>query len=225
MRPARKLVLAFPGELATRTGGYLYDRRLALELEARGWIVERLSLPASFPFPSPADLAVTRERLRALPPGSMILVDGLALGAMPALAAEAASRLDLVALVHHPLCLETGLAEAQAAALEQSERAALAAVRGAIVTSRSTAALLVSLLGVPGSQITVAVPGTDPAPLASGSADGVCRMLCIGTVTPRKGQELLVRALAEVPGAWELVIGGSLERDHRDRGGGCEPLS
>ena len=71
MRPARKLVLAFPGELATRTGGYLYDRRLALELEARGWIVERLSLPASFPFPSPADLAVTRERLRALPPGSM----------------------------------------------------------------------------------------------------------------------------------------------------------
>ena len=213
MRPARKLVLAFPGELATRTGGYLYDRRLALELEARGWIVERLSLPASFPFPSPADLAVTRERLRALPPGSMILVDGLALGAMPALAAEAASRLDLVALVHHPLCLETGLAEAQAAALEQSERAALAAVRGAIVTSRSTAALLVSLLGVPGSQVTVAAPGTDLAPLASGSADGVCRMLCIGTVTPRKGQELLVQALAEVPGAWELVIGGSLERD------------
>ncbi len=72
-----------------------------------------------------------------LPPGSMMLVDGLALGAMPALAAEAASRLDLVALVHHPLCLETGLAEAQAAALEQSERAALAAVRGAIVTSRT----------------------------------------------------------------------------------------
>jgi glycosyltransferase involved in cell wall biosynthesis len=213
LSPGRRLALVFPGDLATRTGGYLYDRRLALELEVRGWAVDRLSLPASFPFPSPADLAVARERLGSLPAGGTVLVDGLALGAMPDLAAEAASRLDLLALVHHPLCLETGLTGAQAVALEQSEREALAVVRGTIVTSRRTAASLVSLLGAPEARIMVAVPGTDPAPLAPGSGDGVCRLLCVGTVTPRKGQELLVRALAEVPGAWELVIGGSLERD------------
>ena len=143
----------------------------------------------------------------------MILVDGLALGAMPALAAEAASRLDLVALVHHPLCLETGLAEAQAAAWSRAsglpwrQYAAPSSPAGARPPSSCP------FWACPSSQVTVAVPGTDLAPLASGSADGVCRMLCIGTVTPRKGQELLVQALAEVPGAWELVIGGSLERD------------
>lgn len=212
MSPGHRLVLAFPGDLATRTGGYLYDRRVALELEARGWRVNRLSLPAGFPFPSPADLAVTREQLERSAAASTVLVDGLALGAMPALAAEVASRLDLFALVHHPLCLETGLAKAQAAALEQSERAALAKVLGTIVTSRRTAATLVTLLGVPEERITVAVPGTDPAPLAMGSTDAVCRMLCVGTVSPRKGQELLVQALAEVRGDWQLVIVGSLER-------------
>jgi glycosyltransferase involved in cell wall biosynthesis len=210
---SRELALVFPGDLDTRTGGYLYDRRLALELEARGWVVRRLGLPATFPFPSPADLAASRSLLAGLPPGGTALVDGLALGAMPDLAAAEAGRLDLVALVHHPLCLEIGLAGTQAAALERSERAALAAVRATIVTSTRTGVTLRSLFGVPAASLAVCVPGTDPAPLAPGSADGVCRLLCIGTVTPRKAQALLVRALAGVDGAWELTIGGSLERD------------
>ena len=56
-----RLVLAYPGDLEARTGGYLYDRRLALELEARGWQVERLSLPTCFPFPTRGDLAAAAE--------------------------------------------------------------------------------------------------------------------------------------------------------------------
>ena len=212
MSPAPRVVLAFPGDLDTRTGGYLYDRRIALELEARGWSVERLSLPAGFPFPMAADLATTRDRLAVVPAGTTVLIDGLALGAMPDLAAELASRLDMVALVHHPLCLETGLSPAGAEALEHSERVALASARSVIVTSPRTAATVTDLLGVPESRITVAIPGTDPAPPAAGSADGLVRMLCVGTVTPRKGQELLVQALAGLGGQWELTIGGSLDR-------------
>ena len=38
MSGQRRLVFAYPGDLERRTGGYLYDRRLALELEAaRPW--------------------------------------------------------------------------------------------------------------------------------------------------------------------------------------------
>ena len=213
MSAASGLVLAYPGDLATRTGGYRYDRRLALELEALGWTVVRLSLPASFPWPSPADLDATRDCLGRLADRTTVLVDGLALGAMPGLVAAAADRLDIVALVHHPLCLETGLAPASAAALERSERDALGLVRAVIVTSPRTAATLTTLMSVPESRITVALPGTDPAPLAPGSNDGKLRLLCVGTVTPRKGQAFLVEALAGVDGAWELTIGGSLERD------------
>lgn len=213
MRAARRVVLAYPGDLDTRTGGYLYDRRLALELEERGWTVTRLSLPASFPFPSPTDLELAAATLAELSGDGPILIDGLALGAMPEVLDPVAGRLDLVALVHHPLCLETGLPPARAAALEASERAALGLVRHVIVTSPRTAATVTSLFGVPAERLTIAVPGTDPAPLAPGSSDGRVRLLCVGTVTPRKGQDLLVKALAGLAGSWELTIGGSLERD------------
>ena len=49
MSGERQLFLAYPGDLETRTGGYLYDRRVALELEGRGWQVERASLPTASP--------------------------------------------------------------------------------------------------------------------------------------------------------------------------------
>jgi glycosyltransferase involved in cell wall biosynthesis len=208
----RRLVLAYPGDLETRTGGYLYDRRLALELEARGWKVERLSLPAGFPFPSGAELAATDAAFSALPAGTTALVDGLALGAMPEIAARASSRLDLAALVHHPLCLETGLGEDQASALAASERAALARARAVVVTSPSTAASVRDLLGVPAGRVTVAVPGTDRAPVARGS--GGRRIVCVGTVTPRKGHLVLVEAMAGLADLdWELLCAGSTERD------------
>jgi glycosyltransferase involved in cell wall biosynthesis len=211
-RARRRLVLAYPGDLETRTGGYVYDRRLALELEARGWEVRRLSLPAGFPFPSAAELAATDAAFAELPAAGTVLVDGLALGAMPDLAARMRGRLDLVALVHHPLCLETGLDEERAAALAASERAALASARAVVVTSPSTAASVRDLLGVPAGRVTVAVPGTDRAPAARGSGGG--RIVCVGTVTPRKGHLVLVEAMAGLADLdWELLCAGSTERD------------
>jgi glycosyltransferase involved in cell wall biosynthesis len=143
----------------------------------------------------------------------MVLVDGLALGVMPRQVERVRRRLDLVALVHHPLCLETGLSPRDAEALERSERAALATARTVVVTSPRTADTLVSLMAVPAEAIIVAVPGTDAAPVASGSRGGILRLLCVGTVVPRKGQALLVEALGDVPGRWELTIAGSLEAD------------
>lgn len=209
-----RVVLAFPGDLATRTGGYAYDRRLAAELEARGWRVDRLSLPAGFPFPSEGERAASAELLRGVAAGTTVLLDGLAFGALPELAAAEASRLDLVALVHHPLCLETGLAPERAALLEASEGAALARARAVVVTSPRTAAAVAELFGVPPAKIAVALPGTDPAPPARGSGGPGCRMVAVGTVTPRKGHAVLVEALAglaDLP--WELLCAGSLERD------------
>ena len=67
-----------------------------------------------------------------------VVVDGLALGALPEAAEKIARRAPLVALVHHPLALETGLSPADAQKLFESERKALAAARSVIVTSRAT---------------------------------------------------------------------------------------
>ena len=98
-----------------------------------------------------------------------MLVDGLAYGAMPDEAPGTRQRLTMVALVHHPLASENGLDPATAASLEDSERRALASARAVVVTSRATAAALGSY-GVARDRIAVVEPGTDPAPLARGSA-------------------------------------------------------
>lgn len=209
----RSVALVYPGDLSTRTGGYAYDRRAFAALAGRGWRVRHVGLPDRFPFPDEAALAAADGALAGLPDGTATVVDGLALGAMPAVAARHRDRLRLVALVHHPLCLETGLDPARAAALRSGERGALAACRRVIVTSPATATTLAADFDVPPERLTVAPPGTDPAPLATATGDPP-RLLCVGTLTPRKAHRLLLETLAtslDLP--WHLVLAGSTDRD------------
>jgi len=209
----RDAALVYPGDLATRTGGYAYDRRAFAALAGRRWRVRHVGLPDRFPFPDEAALAAADRALARLPDGTATVVDGLALGAMPAVAARHRDRLRLVALVHHPLCLETGLDPADVARLRASERRALAACRRVIATSTATAGALVADFGVARERLTVAVPGTDPAPLAAATGDPP-RLLCVGTLTPRKGHRLLLQALASLRDlGWSLVLAGSTDRD------------
>ncbi|MFI5179439.1 MAG: glycosyltransferase family 4 protein [Vicinamibacterales bacterium] len=232
------LYFVVPGDLEARTGGYGYDRRIILGLRDLGWTVEVRRLDDSFPLPTPAARAHAGEVLAALPSGSTVLVDGLALGALAAEAERESARLRIVALVHHPLAAETGLDASVARALENSERRALAAARSIVVTSAATASRLAGY-GVGANRIAVVEPGTDPAPLARGSASGdrpavdssrpsalshqlsaishqpfEVSLLCVATLTPRKGHELLVSALAALPHRmWRLTCAGSLDRD------------
>ena len=216
-RSVPDLRFAVPGDLETRTGGYIYDRRLMLELRRIGWAIEHLALGASFPFPDPADLAAAAKSLTALPDGSLILIDGLAFGAMPELAEAEGRRLRLVGLVHHPLAYETGLTPNQQASLLGSERRALQAARAVICTSATTARILIDNYGIGSDRLFTARPGTDRVTLAQApprAVDSVVHLLSVGTVTHRKGHDLLVEALALVSDLpWTCTIVGSLDRD------------
>src|SRR5262252_9009511 len=134
--------VVIPGDLEIRTGGYGYDRRIIAGLRDRGWRVDVHRLDDSFPTPTPAAREHAARVLAAIPDGAAVLVDGLALGALPSEVAHEAGRLKVVALVHHPLAEETGIDPALAARLKISETCALAAVRSVVVTSRNTAARL-----------------------------------------------------------------------------------
>jgi glycosyltransferase involved in cell wall biosynthesis len=209
-----RFVFAVPGDLATPTGGYAYDRRIIAELGELGWQIDFLNLGEGFPWPGEATRKAAQTRLLAVPAGRTIMIDGLALGVSPETAAQLAGRNPLLALVHHPLALEWGLSPEEAGALRGSERAALATVQGVVVTSPATARLVASDYGVPAGRIAVARPGSDPAPLAQGSHDGVVRLLSVGAVVPRKGFDILIAALATLGDlSWRLTIAGDLTRD------------
>ena len=209
-----RVAFAVPGDLATPTGGYAYDRRMIAELEKLGWSVEVIDLGNGFPSPDDETKATARRLLLAVPAGQIIIIDGLALGVLPEAAHDLRARNPLVALVHHPLALETGLSAARAKELRASERSALSAVRRAITTSTATARELTANYAIAPDYITVARPGNDPVPAAKGRGDGTVRLLSVGAVVPRKGFDVLVAALAtlgDLP--WLLTIAGDRRRD------------
>ena len=210
----KRVVFAVPGSLDTPTGGYAYDKRIMAELRRLGREVDYLDIGEGFPAPDEATRSAARSLLSAMPAGQPVVLDGLALGVLPDVAAELASRHPLVALVHHPLALESGLTAERADALRRSEKAALAEVREVVVTSPATARLLVSSYGVPAELITVARPGSDPVRRAARNPNEVPHLLSVGAVVPRKGFDVLVSALAmltDLP--WQLTIVGDLQRD------------
>ncbi len=209
----RTLHLVFPGDLDTMTGGYGYDRRMMHGLRHRGWHVVPTSLPGQYPIPATGDRALAASALAAIPDHSLVLVDGLALGALPGEAAHERQRLHLVALVHHPLGLETGLDADTSRLRLDAERRALACVRGVVVTSSGTMAA-VEALGVPRERLAVVEPGTDAAPEARGSGRGGGHLLCVASLTPRKGHETLFDALEQMLDLeWHLTCVGSAARD------------
>ena len=200
-----------PGDLNLPTGGYAYDRRVLALLAAEGLDAAHVELPASYPNPSAADLRETSRIVRDLPRDTLLLIDGLAYGAMPASVIRAFDR-PVVALCHHPLALEAGLSPARSIELKASETAALALARHVIVTSPATRTLLARDFAVPSDRMTVAVPGTDPAPRARGTGRPL-QLLAVGSVVPRKGYDVLVRALDGLKHHdWRLVIAGADDR-------------
>ena len=206
-----KAAFVIPGDIEALTGGYIYDRRVLELLPAHGIDISLCRLPGGFPFPDADDLAQTQTALVRVHADSVLLIDGLAWGAMPPdLAGAVGPR--VVALCHHPLGLEAGLTRQQSESFLANERQTLALADHVIVTSATTRDTLIEKLDVPAGKITVAEPGVDPVQRARGSS-GAPVLLAIGTIIPRKGYDILIDACAMIADCdWRLVIAGSLER-------------
>ncbi len=207
-----EVAFAIPGDLATPTGGYRYARELLARLPGHGIAPLHLQLPGSFPLAPVGDLSLTQALLQATPPDAVLLIDGLAYGAMTDLVLRSVNR-TIVALVHHPLALETGLPERRRRAFAASERDALARATAVVATSAATARVLAADYGVPTERLSVAEPGTAEAPMAVGSGGPGVALLAVGAVSPRKGYGTLLDALAmlsDLP--WRRTIAGAIDR-------------
>ncbi|MFC3568182.1 glycosyltransferase family 4 protein [Paracoccus simplex] len=197
---------AIPGDIATLTGGYIYERRLLEGLRALGHDMRHLQLPAGFPDPTPAEMAAAVTVLAA--EDRPLIIDGLVFGAIDT-AGLARVRAPVVAMIHHPLAMETGLDPARRAHLYRTERDNLQLARHVLVPSRHARAMLTKRYDVPAERITIARPGVDPARLAPSPANPPL-ILSVGILHPRKGHDLLLTALAELADLdWRAVIVGN----------------
>lgn len=212
----REVHVVLPGgvhDAGSPSGGNVYDLRVCQELaREHGWHVRPTAVPGTWPQPSPAACAALDRALAAMPDGAVVLLDGLVACGVPGTVVPHASRLALAVLVHLPLADETGLPPALAADLTERERATLRAAAAVVVTSRWAAGRIAGH-GLDAARVHVAEPGTDAAPLAPGT-DGASGLLCVASVTPRKGQDLLVEALSQLGDRTvTCVLAGPLDRD------------
>lgn len=209
----RAIHLIVPAPFSAISGGYIYDRRMVEGLSALGQEVRVVELAGRHPFPDEGATEAARAALAAIPEGARIVIDGLGLPAFLPLADELTRR-GATALIHHPTALEPGAPEGQREALKAAERVLFNACARIITTSTPTARDLPEGFGVDPARITVIEPGTDPAPRAVGSAGPGCAILSIGLLVPRKGHDVLLRALARLTDLeWSLAIAGDATRD------------
>ena len=200
---------ALPGALTTMTGGTFYDRRLIESLRDLGHEIRLVTLPDGFPDPGEAAMQAAVAQLLALPADQPVIVDGLAFGALPTVDVARIAA-PIIALVHHPLALETGLDPALAGALRVRERDNLRHARHILVPSPHTKAVLVAEYGVDAGKVTVLVPGIDRVPPVAAPRTDPPLILSVGLLHPRKGHDVLIAALGLLADLeWQAVIVGN----------------
>lgn len=183
------------------SGGNTYDRRLAAGLADLGWgIVEHL-VSGGWPRPDAASRASLAAESAAVPDGATVLVDGLLASDSPDVIVPLAGRIRLVVLLH--LATETA-----------AEREVLGAAHAVVVTSTWARDRLVAVHGIDPSRVHVAEPGVEAGPLSPGTPGGG-RLLTVAAVTPAKGHDVLVDALALLPADldWHCTCVGPLTSD------------
>lgn len=203
-----------PGSLDRPTGGSRYDRAIVEGLRQAGHRVGVHELKGRYPTGDMTAAAAVRGALADIPPGTPTVVDGLVLGSLPTLFAREAGHLPLIGLIHHPLGEETGLTEADANTLLAQERAALRRVQTVVATSAFTAGRL-QALALTSRAIRTAPPGVAPGPLSTHrETASPTRLLCVASVTPRKGQDTLIKALSQITElAWSAQLVGDTRLD------------
>lgn len=213
----RPLDFVVPGALDQRTGGYIYDRRIVDGLRAADWAVRVHELRGRFPDVDDEAVEAANAAVRDMQ-GGIPIIDGLALPAFKDLADHLPR--PWVGLIHHPLAMETGIGEAEVAAYVELESRLMQQAEKLIVTSPRTKRDLRGF-DVDPDKVAVVVPGVEPAAPAAGLGERhPTSLLCVGTLTKRKGHLELLRALSSIDDLdWHLKAVGSAawDPDHAGR--------
>ena len=192
------ILFVIPGDINLPTGGYRYDRKMIEEWRGKGHVVDLLSLPGNYPFPTASEKKLALKFLDKVPASSIAVVDGLAGGAHPEFLKQLSEIMPVIALVHHPLCLESGLNSDSRKNLKNLEAKGLEFVSGIVTTSPKTSKSVQNLFAVDSGKISCVIPGVERGSIASPAKNETIRLLCVGSVIERKGHRILLEALGKL---------------------------
>ena len=193
-----ELVFFVPPSPDTAGGGSAYDRHLIAALRDLGCPVATVVV---------ADEAGARQGWATLADTANAVIDGMVLPCFDA-GADRPPWLDrrATALVHHPTALADPARRDQVRA---AERRLLPHLPCVVATSEAVGARLVAEFGVAAACLHVVEPGLARFARSTGSGGATCHLLSVGRLAPRKGHDVLLRALARLPDLdWRLTIAG-----------------
>lgn len=191
-------------DYARRTGGWVYNSRLAQALAGEVARFEDWTVPVAFPAIEPEPRADLARRLAMLDGDDLLLSDHLHIADLgPMLAGR---RFRVVSIFHHSSAIEDA---ANGEAVDRGpERAGLAVCDAVVVTSQETRAYLQDHYAVQPERVVVAVPGVDRVPRTPAQTAGEPLILSVGAVIPRKRYDYLLDIAAHLPKTgwrWTMV--------------------
>ncbi|KAA5614783.1 glycosyltransferase family 4 protein [Rhodovastum atsumiense] len=208
-----RLAMLLPGALQTASGGHAYDRAIIAGLRALGHDVQVIELAGCHPLPDAAAIASAMAAWDGLAADVLPVIDGRCLPAFHA-RAEALPGRHAVALLHHPTAPPAEDDTATRARLQDAARDLLPRFARVVVTSEAIADRLPAGFGIDAARLHVVVPGTPDAARSTGSGGPGCEILSVGALVPRKGHDVLLRALSRLPDLeWRLTIVGATGQD------------
>ncbi len=148
----------------------------------------------------------------SLPEGTLVVVDSAALGLIEAIIGPLQAH-GAGVLMHHPTPLAPGASTDLQTAMKSLERRYLPRFRRVVATSALVATRLEQEFGVDATRIRVVNPGIDKQKqqiIRPDRPDGApCRLLTLGTMSYRKGHDVVLNALATLSDLdWYLTLAG-----------------
>ena len=218
-----RIALIIYGSLERLTGGFLYDRYLAAALRRRGHRVEVVGLPwRPYPLCLAENIAPALKRRLSSGAWDLLLQDELT---HPSLALmnrrlKGTTGRPIAAIVHQVLCRQPRRAGWNLL-LRAVEAAYLETVDALIFNSAATRRDAFSLVRKRRTHCVVRPSGsrlgrlpTPDAIAARPSGSGPLELLFVGNISPVKGLEPLIRALAPIPpSGWRLWVAGDTRVD------------
>ena len=194
------LIAKAPGE-GTSTAS-IYHHRITQAWRQNGGAAELISLNGP----------IHPDFTRSLPEGTLIVVDGAALGLIEAIIGPLQAH-GAGVLIHHPTPLAPGTSTDLQTEMKSLERRYLPRFRCVVATSALVATRLEQEFGVGAARIRVVNPGIDKQEqriIRPDLPDGApCRVLTLGTMSYHKGHDVVLNALATLSDLdWHLTLAG-----------------